>query len=733
VDDGHGYADVEHTWYFIAAYLIYGQWKQAVLGGIRKLADAYIVTGNPAYARRAGVLLDRVADLLAGFSFLQQGIMYDVPPYVDGFMSYAVDHCQEMKELVDAYDRAFDGMKDDAELVSFLAGKAAETGSSDSKGTFADIQTHIERDLLELGVSDPSKLECNFPREHVAKYRVLTVLDRGDQEMERERLLADILDGCTAVDGTSGEKGLANYCALGTQALCQFLAEESRQDGFLARALSSHPQVRQLFRFYVDTLCLGVYFPTVGDSGYFGAPALLRSRDLSRERLGFHAPVFHGSGLTASPWPLLAALHDHTGDGDFLRIAWHAAPGGRTDLARALDASDPDVLWSRISDYVEREGADFRPRSIDKSTWHLALLRDGEGESERIVCLSYDVRGGELHGHNDALNLSLFAKGLNLCPDFGYPPVQFGGWFTPQAKWYERPSAHNTVVVDGRDQVCDANGRTTLWADAPSFHAVVVDAKETAGVARFERTVALVGVSDEDAYLLDVFRVEGGSDHAFFLHATFGRLAIDGVCRTPVPSFGRGALHRDPRGGWPDGPGWAADWTIEDRHGVRALPPTDLHLRYTGLSPDVEVQTCDSWVNAANMDTKEEAWIPTLLLRRRATGGSAFVPGTKAESKADLSSTFVGLLEPYEGARFVRSVRRLDVSFEDGSPAGDDTVAVEVRLADGRRDLLVALPPDERAALVRTAPDAPPLRFAGRLSWQRRTADGTLTDTWCEP
>ena len=60
------------------------------------------------------------------------------------------------------------------------------------------------------------------------------------------------------------------------------------------------------------------------------------------------------------------------------------------------------------------------------------------------------------------------------------------------------------------------------------------------------------------------------------------------------------------------------------------------------------------------------------------------------------------------------------------------------------RDLLVALPPDGRAAdsptphstprtaLVRTAPDAPPLRFAGRLSWQRHTADGTLTDAWSE-
>jgi len=732
VDDGHGFVAGGHTWNFVAAYLIHGQWKQAVLGGLRALADAYFVTGERSYARRAGVLLDRIADLLGGFSFLAQGIIYDVPPYVDGFVSYAVDHCQEMKGVVDAYDRVFDGLKDDDKLVAYLSRKAAATGSAVPKSTFGEIQAHIEHDLLELGVSDPAKLECNFPREHVALYRVLTVLDRGDREDERAALLAAILDGCTAVDGTSGEKGLAGYCALGTRALSEFLAEERRQEGFLEKAVSSHPGLLRLYRFYLDALCCGVYFPTVGDNGYVGSPALARPFDLTREHAGFHAPIHPGGGLGISPWPLLADLHDLTGDDDFLRIAWHAAPDGRDSLAGALDVFDPDALWARISAVVGREGAAFRPRSVDQKGWHLALLRDGEGAHERLAVLSYDVRGGELHGHNDALNLGLFAKGLNLCPDFGYPPVQFGGWFTPIAKWYERPAAHNTVVVDGRDQVCNAEGRTTLWADAPSFHAVVVDAKETAGVARFERTVALIGVSDEDAYLLDVFRVEGGAEHAFFLHATFGRLAVDGVCRTPVPSFGHGALHRDPRGGWPDGPGWAADWTVEDRHGVRALPPADLHLRYTGLSPDVEVQSCDSWVNAANMDTKEEAWIPTLLLRRRATGDSAFVPGTKREPKVELSSTFVGLLEPYEGARFVRSVRRLELTFEDGSPAGDDAVAVEVRLVDGRRDLLVALPPDSRAVLVRTAPDAPPLHFAGRLSWQRRTEDGVLTDTWSE-
>ena len=98
VDDGDGYTEGMIRWWFIGAYLVYGQWKQLALGGLTRLSEAYAVTGNVAYARRTAILLDRIADVFPGFSFLSQGIMYDVVPYVDGFVSYSVDHCMEMKD-----------------------------------------------------------------------------------------------------------------------------------------------------------------------------------------------------------------------------------------------------------------------------------------------------------------------------------------------------------------------------------------------------------------------------------------------------------------------------------------------------------------------------------------------------------------------------------------------------------------------------------------------------------
>ncbi len=63
VDDGHGYVNEKgERWRFINTYLIYGQWKQLIIAGVRTLSAAYVVTGDAVYARKAGILLDRAAD-----------------------------------------------------------------------------------------------------------------------------------------------------------------------------------------------------------------------------------------------------------------------------------------------------------------------------------------------------------------------------------------------------------------------------------------------------------------------------------------------------------------------------------------------------------------------------------------------------------------------------------------------------------------------------------------------
>ena len=132
VDDGEGYRDGENTWWFVGTYLVYGQWKQVVHGGIKGLAAAYAATGDPAYAHKAGVLLDRVADLYTTFNFKDQAMMYEGPAHA-GYVSTWHDACEEARELAQAYDQVREALRVDEALAGFLSGKATKTGIDASK------------------------------------------------------------------------------------------------------------------------------------------------------------------------------------------------------------------------------------------------------------------------------------------------------------------------------------------------------------------------------------------------------------------------------------------------------------------------------------------------------------------------------------------------------------------------------------------------------------------------
>jgi hypothetical protein len=194
---------------------------------------------------------------------------------------------------------------------------------------------------------------------------------------------------------------------------------------------------------------------------------------------------------------------------------------------------------------------------------------------------------------------------------------------------------------------------------------------------QFERTLILADTSAADSYVIDVFRVAGGVEHTKFLHGHFGRLATQGL--TPVSTdqspFGevmRG-FKRDPQ----PSAGWRVDWSIEDR--LKCLPrPADVHLRYTDLTRDVAVEIAEAWVAVGLFGGTADAWIPSVLIRRRT-------------AQPPLASTFVGILEPYEGEPRLGVIRRLKLEDSDGAACSDAHVGIEVRLPGGGRDIFIAL------------------------------------------
>jgi hypothetical protein len=96
-----------------------------------------------------------------------------------------------------------------------------------------------------------------------------------------------------------------------------------------------------------------------------------------------------------------------------------------------------------------------------------------------------------------------------------------------------------------------------------------------------------------------------------------------------------------------------------------------------------------------------------------------------------LACTFVSVLEPYAKSSNIAAIRRLPLQAPQGAVLPDSNVALEVALADGRRDLFVAADAESwlDAAPSRTAHDLLKqndwgLRLDGEAAWVRRGQSG---------
>ncbi|MCL5999019.1 MAG: heparinase II/III-family protein [Chloroflexi bacterium] len=719
VDDGNGYTDGERRWWFTATYLVYGQWKQLVLGGIRHLSVAYALTQDARYAHKAGVLLDRVADLYPSFDFRIEGVMYEGPAHA-GYVSTWHDACEETRELALAYDRIFDALQRDDALAAFLDAQARAHGIAQPKTTPAQVCANIERGILHDALAHLDKIQSNYPRTEIADIVIRAVLGGLAQPDRLAPLFDDMLARATAVDGVTGEKGLSAYASFTIQGVALLLALCDRAaPGFLEQMLARHPRLRDMYRFHIDTwvwlprqdgyaadgyIADGyiAYYPHAGDCGTFA--------ESSNQYVAVEFATDHGIdsaplsyALAPSMFTFLWRLYTLTGDAAFVQVMYRANGNTVDGLPYDLFAADPAELQRCVRAVIDQHGSVPRAGSVNKQQWHLAILRSRSG----AAWLKYDTGGR--HGHLDGLNLGLFARGLDLMPDFGYPPVHRGGWSGPNFDWYVGTLSHNTVVVDGAQQAKGA-GATTLWVDAPGCRVIRAAAPELIGGGRYERTIAMIDISDDDFYLLDVFRVAGGRDHAWFMHSHFGQIRTQGLVLQPAEAYGHGALMRHFNADPSPMPGWSVDWQIEDRHGY--LPAgADVHLRCIGFTSGAQAHVAEAWVSVGDFNRNEEAWIPRLMVRRRAVEGPAAAP---------LQSTFVAVIEPYAGRPNITGARRVAL------PLPDTHVCVEVTLTNGRRDLILLADPEatDAAQVAATVRERLGLAVAGEAILAQFALDG---------
>ncbi len=667
VDDGKGYVEGGNTWRFIGAYLIYGQWKRMVLAAVRTLAAAYVVTGDLMYSRKAGVMLDRIADVFPGFDYKVQGLTYE-KSLATGYVTVWHDAVREQMDLVIAYDQVYDALAGDGQLIAFLAGKAEKLGLENAKKTGTDVHRNIQERLIKDPLSHVEKVRSNFPATPGLLATTHAVLGWEDAS-EREaiyQLCEDVVRRATRVDGVTGEKGLMSYAQYTLTHLANAVALFLLADAdFVARLMAKVPSFQKTYRFHIDTWCGDQKaYPCEGDAAWYGA---------GKTHYCGVGTITKEPGAGVSMDRFLWEIYRATGDLDYLRILEkEAGPAGQGPVFD-LTLDGCSKVAGHVKELVAKHGAQLRLKSIDMKDWHIAILRSGEPGHERAVWMDYDSGGG--HGHQDAMNLGLIAHGMELLPDAGYPAVQFGGWDTEKGLWFNRTQAHNTVTVDGKTQRYHAwakpnPGYTRLWTQNPTVKMMDARASGAYGINKYDRTVVLVDMGENDFYVVDLFEVEGGKDHAKFVQSTFGEMKVSGLRQDAGGNPGYSELLRNFMGQKDAPAGWSADWKVNDV--FEQLPKgLDLHLKYTDLSVGAEACRHEGWfVQGQGMDQVKEVWLPRLMIRRQ--GGGEGVT---------LRSMFVSVMEPYVGESKIASIRRVDSGTKEG-------VAIELVLKDGRRDVI---------------------------------------------
>lgn len=169
-------------------------------------------------------------------------------------------------------------------------------------------------------------------------------------------------------------------------------------------------------------------------------------------------------------------------------LLWHAAE------PPAADAALPDALATRTSrSWV----AGMKGMAMLRGPHQGALLRFGPSLN---------------HGDPDDLGLLYYANGYEPSYDIGYGL----GSTHVHCGWASSTVSHCLVTVNETNQLSadGSGGSVLLFADTPRMQMVEATSENSyasEGVTEYRRTVAVV----DDTYLLDIFRVAGGSKHDY--------------------------------------------------------------------------------------------------------------------------------------------------------------------------------------------------------------------------
>ncbi len=686
VDDGYGWQQPGgERWDFVAVYTQWGLWP-TIKNAISTLANAYTHTGDAQYARKCGVLLARLADVypdMDWYPMVRQGFSHSDGSSGVGRVEGCIWETYNGTSWCLAYDRIYDALREDGDLAAFVGRKHQEQRLP-AIASPAQLADHVERHLIEEiveGVKD-GRIFGNQGMHQSTMIAAALALDRpggsnaliewafapGARDFSNRNAtgkaplaggglrgaLTDLMDR----DGL-GNEGAPGYSLWGgsLQQVADLLEACPTYHGY--SIYRNFPKFHQYFLASWRWSCLEAVTPPIGDSGGTG-------------RWGCVTP---GAAALLSAYRVYREL-------ELARWALHLLGGKLDSVHGSIFDADPEKLRADVAE-AAKNAPPLSSQLMDG--FGLAILQTPQAQDGRALWMYFGRNTG--HGHLDRLNLGLYACGIDMLPDLGYP--EFASGRPRDHAWTRNNASHAVPTVDAASQLPSYTGHVNAFE--PEGKVRLVDVSSDGlypGATTVRRTAWMVDDDEQHSYVLDIVRLRGGSRHtlcwpgpsdaATATGLTLAKQPTGTYAGPDVPAEAEAKLY-DKKAGYSfltnveraaNPPAvFTVDWLARDAYN-QPTPGREPHLLLHSLTPLTEAALADGEPPQNRKGAPRK--LRYLMLDRRGQ---------------DLDSTFVTVLEPYDKTPLIRSVRLVPVV---DAPAGTNPVAVEVTLANGRVDTLIA-------------------------------------------
>lgn len=474
VDDGWGWqpAEGEPKYWFVAFYVHWRFWRDKVF---RQLSDAYVRTGNPAFARRCLAMLDKYAEYYPYYDHNKQSrYATEVNHAYTGRILNMIWEALATTELANSYSKVADILaQPDAELEEVTGKTMAEID--------ANIKNNMFRTMANDIMSKNGRNRGNFGMHQRGLMKIAKILNdpemtrwvtdfRPDNDMAYTPLDYAIFS-LVFGDGAPMEAPGYNSIWLNTIFEMAILLKENGVEEF-----EKYPTLHHVYNYATKLLVCGKFTQNSGDTGVMSSIGFYGGNKYTYDNL-----------YKMYPTPNYARM-----------LIMHVL--GNKELV--------NELWKTANPMIGYE-------SCLLGSYGFASLQNGYKPAPTAAVLSFPNYLS--HRHCDQLHFEIFAEDAPMMPDFGYPDSASAD-DPERSGFYENTVSHNTVVVD-RHKQAKAWARA-LCHDTKGFaKRMSAESPAAYNLPLYRRNIMTIEIAPGKTIFYDVFRVKGGKVHDWFMHS----------------------------------------------------------------------------------------------------------------------------------------------------------------------------------------------------------------------